>query len=200
MKKVILTSTIFILTTVLYGQDIKISVAPTVSVAPAYLAVGGPGQNPKTGFSTSIDYRLLNDKRINFGFGLCYQCGRREFVPNLNSGDMLLTTEKINLISVTLRSIYNLKKELYISFDPVVDLHVGYNSEQIIDNQTGLGLSLAFGKSIKINEAIFLNIEPRLWIHNIVPFNDINIPYRLTTAGLNIGIVFNKKIIPKLKK
>jgi hypothetical protein len=193
MEKAILTSIIITLTTVLCGQDIKISVAPTINAAPAYLAVGGPGQNIKAGFSTSADYRHITDKRVTFGFGFYYQYSQVEFVPNLNSGDMLLTTEKVNLASVIFRSIYDLKKDFYLSFDPVVDLHIGYDSEQIIDNQTGLGLSLAFGKSIKIKDTIFLNIEPRLWIHNIVPFHDINIPYRLTTAGLNIGVVFKQK-------
>lgn len=201
MKKVTLSSLIFIMTTILTGQEIKISVAPTISIAPHYQSVlGGPGQKAKAGFSTSLDYILRNDKRISFGLGLSYQYSRVEFVPNLDSGDLLLHTEKVNLFLVSFRSVFNLKRNFYLSLDPSVDFHVNYNSEQTLDKQSGLGLSLAFGKSIKIKETILLNIEPRLWIHNIIPFQDDNLPYRLTTAGLNMGLVFGQKKDQLLEK
>lgn len=136
---------------------------------------------------------LLNDKRISLGLGLSYQFSRLNFVPNLDSGGLLKHAEKVNLFSVSLKSVLNFKRNLYLSFDLTIDFHVNYNSQQTLDKQSGLGLSLAFGENIKINETILLNIEPRLWIHNIVPFCNENLPYRLTTAAINAGLVFGPK-------
>lgn len=194
MKKAILTSIILILTITLYGQEIKISVAPTVNAAPNYQGVdGGPGQKAKAGFSTTFEYSFRNDKKINLGFGLCYQFSQVEFTSNMNTGDFLGQTDKVNLLSFNLLSKYNLKKNFFLSFNPLINLDINYDTESILDNQSGLGLSLSFGKRIKLNDNILLNIEPRLWIHNIIPFNKETYTDRLTIAGLNFGLVFRQK-------
>jgi hypothetical protein len=191
MKKTILTSLVLIMTTILYGQEIKISVAPTINAGLYYQFVaGGPGQNLKAGFTTSLDYLFRNDRKINFGLGLNYHFSQVKFVPNLNSGDMPLHTENVNLISVRFKSVYKLKNLFYLSLDPFVDFHLKYDSQQTLDKQSGFGLSFGIGKNIKINEAVFINIEPKFWIHNIIPFTETNLPYRLTTLGLNVGLIF----------
>ena len=73
-------------------------------------------------------------------------------------------------------------------------MQIDYSSENSIDNQTGFGLSAGFGKNFKIKESIFINVEPRIWIHNIFTFNDGNHPLRMVTTGLNFGLVFGKKV------
>jgi hypothetical protein len=191
MTKTILTSLFFIMTTILYSQKIKISVAPTINTGLYYRFVSGsPGQYPKTGFTTSIDYLCFNDKKINFGAGLDYHFSRVEFVPGVNSGDMLLHTENVSLISFRFRSVFKLKNQFYLSIDPSIDFHLKYDNQQTLDNQSGLGLSFGIGKNIKISESLFLNIEPKLWIHNIIPFTETNITRHLTALGINFGLVF----------
>lgn len=195
MKKAFIACTCLIMTSLLYGQEFKISVAPTVSSGLYYQFVaGGPGQNLKAGFTTSFDYLILNDKRINLGFGLNYHFSKVEFVPNPNTGDMPLHTENVNLISIRFLTNLKLRNQFYISLDPSADFHLNYESQQTLDKQSGIGLSFGFGKNIKIKEAVALNIEPKLWIHNIIPFNESNLPYRLTTIGLNLGLVFGFKL------
>ena len=86
-----------------------------------------------------------------------------------------------------------------MSLAPSLDLHTNYESiinniYQTIDNQTGLGLSCGFGKNLYLTNSLFLIIEPRLWIHNIIPFHDENLPLRLTTIGLNFGLVFGHNV------
>jgi hypothetical protein len=194
MKKTLLTSFICILTTILYSQEIKVSLAPTINRGLRYTFVaGGAGQNPGVGFTTSLDYLFLGDKKINLGFGLNYHFSQVEFVPNMSAGDRPNHTENINLISFRFKSIYKLKNQFYVSLDPSVDFHLNYDSQQTLDKQTGIGLSFGFGENIKINEAINLNIEPKIWIHNIIPFTETNLPYRLTALVLNLGFVFGPK-------
>ena len=201
MRKLIISSIIFFLTTMLYGQEFKISLAPTINSALLYRFVTGdtPGQNWKAGLSTSFDYLFLNDKKINFGLGINYHFSQVEFVPNPNTGDMVLHTENVNLISLRFRTVYILKNHFYISLDPAFDLHISHDEQQMLDNQSGLGLSLGIGKNIKINDALLLNIEPKLWVHNIVPFHKESSPYRLTTIGLNFGLVFGQKSMSLLR-
>jgi hypothetical protein len=194
MKKSILISLILIQTNILSGQEIKISIAPTINAGLYYQFVaGGPGQNIKAGITTSLDYLLINDKRINFGLGLNYHFCQVEFVPNLNTQDMPLHTENVNLISARFKSVYKLINLFYISLDPTLDFHLNYDSQQTLDRQSGLGLSFGFGKNINLKESVCLNIEPRLWIHNIISFGEPNLGYRLTTLGINIGLAFNPK-------
>jgi hypothetical protein len=194
MKNAILTSLILIMTTILSGQEIKISVAPTMNNALYYRFVaGGPGRNYEPGISASIEYIFPNDKKINFGLGFCYQFSQVKFRPNMNSGSFTGQTDKVNLISINFAAICNLKKNFYLSLNPMINLQLNYKSDFITDRQNGLGLSLSIGKHFILNDKIQLNIEPKLWINNIYPFQTENLPLRLTTAGLNIGLVFGDK-------
>ncbi len=207
MKKSILTSIVFILTTILYGQQdpfgnsdqdnlnfksvIKISVSPTENIALYNQPVeGGPGRKFKPGFSTSFEYLFRSNKKINLGFGLCYQFAQAEYTPNMNTGDFTGQIDKISVISFNFSTIYKSKKDFYLSLNPMVTLQLNYNSDFITDKQTGLGLSFSVGKYFNLNDKLRLNVEPKLWIHNIVPFRNENLPLRLTIFGLNLGLVF----------
>jgi hypothetical protein len=194
MKKVTLTSLIVFLTTIIYGQEIKIAVAPTINNAFYYQPVdGGAGRKFKTGYGTSLDYIIRKDKRVNLGLGLSYQFCQVEYTPNMNTGDFIGQTDRVSLISINLISIYNLKKNFYLSLNPLIDFHLNYDTENIIDKQSGCGLSFSFGKHLKLTDRILLNLEPKLWIHNIIPFYGDQLTQRLTAAGLNVGIVFGDK-------
>lgn len=208
MKKSILTSIVFLLSTIAYGQqntagdsdknnlnsksDIKISIAPTYNIARSYeLMTGGPGVNNKPGFSTSIEYLIRSDKTINLGFGLCYQFALVEYTPNMNSGEWFTgQIEKISVLSLNFSTIIKSKNDFYLSLNPMITLQLNYNSDFITDNQSGLGLSFSVGKYFKLNDKLRLNVEPRLWINNIVPFQDEHLYKKLTTLGLNLGLVF----------
>jgi hypothetical protein len=194
MEKITLTFLALIMATFLFGQEFKVSVAPTISIALNNpFAIGGPSQSAQPGFNISTDYLFRNDKKVSFGLGLSYQFNQVRWTGHHDNNNFLPRTEKINLFSISFRSIFNFKRNFYLSLDPSVDLNSFYTSKLIIDNQTGLGLSLAFGKSIKIKKALLLNIEPRLWVHNIIPFQEENSHYRLTTTSLNIGVIFGPK-------
>lgn len=195
MKNTFIASILFILTTFLNGQKLNISVAPTINAGLYYQFVaGGPGQKIKPGFTTSIDYLFLNDNKINFGLGFNYHFSQVEFVPNINTGEMLLHAENINLISFRFKSVYKFRNQFYLSLDPSIDFHLNYDSQQTLDKQSGIGLSFGFGKNIRVNEVIDFNIEPKIWTHNIISFTDSNLLYKLTTIGLNLGLVFGPKI------
>lgn len=208
MKKSIFTAIVFLLSTIIYGQqdptgnsdqenlnsksDIKISVAPTNNIALYYQFVaGGPGVNNKPGFSTSFEYIFRSNKIINLGFGLSYQFAQVEYTANMNTGDWFTgQIDKISVLSFNFSTIVKSKNDFYLSFNPMVTLQLNYNSDFITENQSGLGLSFSVGKYFNLNDRLRLNVEPRLWIHNIVPFQDEHLYKKLTTLGLNLGLVF----------
>jgi len=208
MKKTIVTSCVFLLSMIIYGQqnpsgiidqenlnsksDFKISVAPTNNMAPYYqLVSGGAGMNNKPGFSTSFEYLFRSNKIINLGFGLCYQFAQVEYTPNMNTGDWFTgQIDKISLISFSFSTIVKSKHDFYLSLNPMITLQTNYNSDFITEDQSGLGMSVSVGKYFKLNDMLRLNIEPRLWVNNIVPFQDEHLYKKLTTLGLNLGLVF----------
>jgi hypothetical protein len=189
MKKTSMILFTLIMTTFLYGQELKVSVAPTINAGLHYQFVsGGPGQKLKAGLTTSFDYLFLNDKKVNFGIGLNYHLSQVEFIPNLNTGDMILHTENVNIVSLRFASMFKLKNQFYLSLDPSLDIQINYDTQRTLDKQSGLGISFGLGKNFKISESILLNIEPKLCIHNIIPKER-----HLTTLGLNLGLIFGPK-------
>lgn len=195
MKKSALTYFSLFMTTLLFSQELKISVAPTISDVNFYnYVIGASFGQPRFGINSNIDYLFVTNKRVEYGIGLGFQnCHVYLMTPSPSFNDYSAATEGVNILSINLRSVYNLKKDFYITLVPSLDLQVKPNDLQKINNQTGLGLSFGIGKNIKLNESLSLNIEPRLWIHNIIPANGESQPYRLTTAAINLGLVFGQK-------
>ncbi len=193
MKKTSLFYCLFIFTPVLFAQEIKISVAPTINNAFYFKAVdGGPGRNFKPGFSALLEYSFPDDKIIKLGVGICYQFAMVEYTPNMNTGNFTGQTDKLSLASVNFAAIFNLGKDFYLSLTPLISLQLNYDSNYITDRQSGPGISFSFGKHLKLNDKIKLNIEPEIRINNIIPFRSENLPLRLTSAGINFGLVFCK--------
>ncbi len=195
MKKSALTYFFLLMTTLLLSQELKISIAPTISNVHFYdYFIGATYGQPRFGINSNIDYLFVTNKRVEFGFGLGFQNSKVYLItPSPSLIDYSAATESVNILSINLRSVYNLKKDFYITLVPSLDLQIKPNDLQKINNQTGLGLSLGIGNNIKLNESLSLNIEPRIWFHNIIPNKDETIPYKLITTGLNLGLVFGQK-------
>lgn len=183
------------MTTLIFSQELKISVAPTLSNVHFYnYFIGGTYGQPRIGVNTNIDYLFITNKLVEFGFGLGFQNSHVKLVtPHPELSGYSFGTEGVNLLSINLRSAINLNKDFYITLVPSLDLQIKPNDLQKLNNQTGIGLSLGIGNNVKLNETVSLNIEPRLWIHNLIPLESVNHPYRLTTAAINLGLVFGQK-------
>jgi hypothetical protein len=76
----------------------------------------------------------------------------------------------------------------------MIALQINYVQHQITDNQSGLGLSTAIGGNFRLNDYLHFNVEPGLWMFNLIPFHDLDSPFRLAVAGINPGLALNHKI------
>ena len=193
MKKTFLFCCVIVLTTLLSAQEIRVSITPTSNVFHNKYVTGKTYGSPKLGLSTNLDYLFIKKKKFEFGFGLGYQSSRVLNLVQVSAIDLFEVSEKINLCSINLKSIYKLSKEFYLSLDPSIDFQINYDTLQITDNQAGLGLSFGVGGNFRLNNVLSFNVEPRLWIHNIIPFHDIDQPFRLSFVGINLGLVFGHK-------
>jgi len=186
MKKII--SIVFFICLSILGksQEFTIFVAPTVNNLYYYNFVkGGSSGNYKLGIYASFEYFRSKERIVTWGYGLSLQRSNVEIVPSPLNVETHI--ENFNLISGNLKVLFNLPDEYYLSVDPFIDLQLKSNTQISHYDQTGLGLSLGLGKRLLIREAISIKIEPRMWVHNIVPFVDKNLPKRLTVFGIKAG-------------
>jgi hypothetical protein len=170
------------------GQETVISFAPTLNNVFHYQFVsGGPTGNSKPGLNIAFEYVRSTTNRVSYGYGVSYQFSRVELVPE----PMIEAEphkETINLISANFKTLFNFCKGYYLSTDPLIDIQINSSTQESFGNQSGLGVSIGFGKRVLLNERFQINIEPRLWVYNVVPFVDTNIPQRLTVIGIKAGL------------
>jgi hypothetical protein len=174
-----------------YAQDIGMAIAPTISnVLYYHFEAGGPQYQANAGYNITVDCIYKSERKIHFGTSLSYQYSQFKVIPTMVSPEFVMVSEGfIYLLSFSLRTTYFTKNNYYFSLDPCVDLQL-LNSNRNVDNQSGIGLSPAFGKLFKISETVLLKIEPRLWTHNVITFSSDDHQLHLTQAGINIGFVF----------
>lgn len=170
------------------SQEIILSIAPTLNNVFHYQFVsGGSAGNSKPGFNIAFEYVRSTTNRFSYGYGVSYQFSQVEMVPGPGI-EADPHQETINLISASFKTVFNFRKGYYLSTDPLIDIQLNSSLHKSIDNQTGAGVSIGFGKRVLLNERFSVNVEPRLWVHNVVPFVDTHIPQRLTVIGLKAGL------------
>jgi len=190
MKNLILITLSVFITIILEGQELRISVAPTNNNAFYYQPVYGARYYSKPGISTSLNYIPKSEKRISLSYSLNYKIAQVEIEPWI---DPFKYTTSVSLISLNIEPVLESKRHFYFSLGPTIDVQVKKDPHEFLDDQTGLGITGGFGKKFMLKSILFINVEPRIWIHNIVPMQNDSVPLRLTIFGLNLGIGFWKK-------
>lgn len=188
MKRVLLISLLLLIGIIGKGQEMVLSLAPTLSnFAYFQFVAGGPSGNYKPGVNIAFEYVRSTTNKFSYGYGISYQFSQVEIVPQ-PFVEAEPHNETQNIISASFKTVFNFRKSYYLSADPHIGIQLNSSSQKSIDNQSGVGVSMGFGKRVLINERFSINIEPRLWVHNVVPFVDTNIPKKLTVIGLKAGL------------
>ena len=180
------------LTAGLFGQVIRISVAPTLSNALYFpTVVGGYGSDGRLGMAASFEYIRSQNTRFSYGFGIDYLHSNVEIIPAPTGEPLESHEESVNVLAVSFKGVYNLNK-VYFTANPLLDIQLPSDSQRSVDKQTGLGMSFSLGRRFQISETIGFSVEPIIWIHNIVPFIDQSAAERLVVVGLKAGISLNR--------
>ena len=194
MRKSILILSMILIAKMLHGQQFEISIGPTFNNlfhSPAI--IGFPNYNSKIGFCTGFTFTSSTENRFTFKYGINYQCAKIEIDPFIDPRfNPPPYDASINLFSLGASANLNLRHLFYIDLGPTIDLSFKNNPEESIDNQTGIGVALRFGKKFKLNDNLSFSISPNVWIHNLIPIKEKDSPSKLVVAGLNGGITFGR--------
>ena len=179
-----------------FGQNITVSINPTINSAFHYQFVAGEAIHEcEPGFISSVEYEFESSKKLSFGLGFNYQYSQ---VTVKSQYDALIEysishTEKINILSLSLNSTIKLKRNYFLSIDPFIGVQLKSPLQTSIGDQTGIGISTGFGRKFDLGKTCYLKIEPSLGINNLLPFIDRNIPQRVTSLGLKVGVEIKNK-------
>lgn len=198
MKIAFLTFGIILLSLITFSQEISFSVGPSFGIPVNYQFVsGGASKTAKIGFNSSIEYFQKNNKKVSWGFGLGFQNGRVELTPEFTGGEeeRISHIETSNILYFNAKMVFRQRERSYLSFDPLIGFQLNKTTPVSFDNQTGIGLAFSFVKTINLDEKIFLKIEPKLTVFNIIPFVATDLPQRFTSMGLNIGVGYRKPLL-----
>lgn len=193
MKRVLSIQMLLLIAIISKGQETVLSFAPTLSNVFHYQFVaGGPNANSRTGFNIAFEHINSTTNRISYGYGVSYQFSQVKLFPEPMI-EWEPKIESINLISASFKTVFNLRNSYYLSTDPLIAIQLNSSVQKSISNQTGLGISIGFGKRVIFNKKTSINIEPRLWVNNVIPFVDRNIPERLTVLGVKAGLKLGRE-------
>jgi len=188
MKRILSIQMLLLMALMSKGQETILSFAPTLNNVFHYQFVsGGSRGNSQPGLNIAFEHVRSTTNRVSYGYGISYQFSQVELVPSPGI-EANSTKETIHLVSASFKVVFNYRKGYYLSTDPLIDVQLNSPSPKSISNQSGAGISIGFGKRVLLNGRFSINIEPRLWVHNVVPFVDPNIPKRLTVFGIKAGI------------
>ncbi len=192
MKTILLTILAVLLAMEASAQEIKISISPTMNDALRLRSVdGGPNYYCRPGLNASLSYHFKTDNKINLAVGLTYQNATVKVDPFIPpQDDPLPFNESINLLSFNVGACYNFNRGFFASIDPLIHFQLDYHDDNSISNQTGIGISGGIGKKLYLKSNLSISIEPKIWIHNLIPLQEESLPLRLTVAGINIGLIF----------
>ena len=192
MKKLLISILSLTIYSSLAGQELRFSVALTSNVFHKSYDGDETYDSQARGISASIDYLHFVKNKLGLGIGLGFQQNKTNNISLTMPTEYFLSTEKINLLTISLKSKYNISRLFYFSLDPLIDFHLNYDPLQVTDNQSGLGFSTGIGGNFKLKNRLYFNVEPRLWMHNLVPFHNIDTPFRLSAVGINLGLMLDQ--------
>jgi hypothetical protein len=194
MKKILLSVSMILISMIVRGQNIEISIGPSINDLYNSPAITGlPNYKSKAGFSAGLHLTKSVEKKLTFRYGLIYQHSKIEVDPFIDPYyDPPPFNATADIFSIEIDANLNLKHNFYLCLGPTIDLQVANNPDNI-ESQTGIGLIVGFGKKIKLNNKLLLNIRPNFGLRNIITMEEKDaLKLKLMTAGLNLGIIFCK--------
>lgn len=198
MKKILLTICLISCSIFLFSQEISFSVGPNWGIPFYYRFVAGdPGKSFKTGLTANFDYEVKNTKKVSGGFGLGVQNCRVDLKPQYlgDESAIISHTENSNVLTAYYKMVFRKRQTSSLSLNPLVGIQLNKTSINSFSNQTGIGFSFSYVKKIVFNESVFLKIEPKFSVYNILPFVSTDLPERFTSVGVNIGLGFRNNVL-----
>ena len=108
-------------------------------------------------------------------------------------GDITFYGEKkLSLISIPLTMRANFLKFLFADAGTFIDFDFS-DEDEIIDNQTGMGIIMGLGAKYDFKFGMSLFANPFMRLHSLVPFVPVKNHSRLFDGGIRFGIIYDLK-------
>ncbi len=98
--------------------------------------------------------------------------------------------ERKEIVSIPFSLVLVSQNAFYISFGPQIDFEVNHWTRLLIQNQSGIGLNLAVGKTLHLADNFYLSLSPTAKIHNIVPFQSEIKNIKAIEFGFQVSLTY----------
>lgn len=152
---------------------------------------GGISYKEGLGFRVGLEYRKPLSRQVSLETGLDISNHQFNYSYTSPVGQTIESAnpEKINLLTIPLNLTMKLKNNFFFSGGLLFDFRINVIDSPKIDNQTGIGMRIRFGKEFHITERLSIFAAPLIAVHSIVPFAHDTYQHRLTEAGFCIAFV-----------
>jgi hypothetical protein len=145
-------------------------------------AIGDYGYNGQSAWMYGLSYTRTLTRTFSLETGLLYSVNKVELTTIGPRGG--LYDQNVKLISVPLYAKLSFFKYVFAQWGVMLDHETNYNSDSVINDQSGVGLALGIGGQYHIGQAnIFVN--PYFCRHAFTAQNDI------VETGVKFGVGYD---------
>ena len=146
-------------------------------------------------YSLGVNYIYPLNNWLEAETGIEYSKYNIKLFVSPDGNDRFSGESKLFLLNVPLKLRANFLKFLFADAGTFIDFDFR-SKEEIIDNQTGMGIAIGLGAKYDFKFGMSLFANPFVRLHSLAPFaSKKNYPNRLFDGGIRFGITydFNKR-------
>lgn len=149
---------------------------------------GGAAQNGQLGLLAGIGFvRNINEK-FDIGIGLDISGNSYETSYIDADGSFIFEEDlkHIKLLSIPLNFRLKMKRNFFVSAGIQYDQEIDISEDNQLDDQTGVGINIKFGKDFRLSDKTILSLSPEIIIHSIIPSHPTPFHDNMVEIGLRI--------------
>ena len=153
--------------------------------------MGGPEYQNTCGISFGIKYSLKVSSHIDLETGIYYLQNNLTIVSNYDPQNISTENETIAFLFFPFDMKYNFKKNFFVKGGMDISMDYSENKHPSINNLSGIGFDIGFGKQISIGKNFILELLPQYRIFNLIPFKQQPSHDKYSDLGFSIIINYN---------
>lgn len=149
--------------------------------------IGGPSIKAENFFGFGAHYIKEINSTFDLEIGLEYM--KHSFLVGAVYPGAVYRKENVSLVNIPVNVRANFLDYFFINGGPILDF--GYGTDNIIDNQNGIGLLLGAGVNYEFTSGISVFLNPNFKMHSLITLEEGK--NRISDSSLRIGISYSLK-------
>lgn len=154
---------------------------------------GAPNLDLQRNFELGANFYRQIGPKLKFETGLVYHYNKLTqksvFSPDV---PQVTTQYDVHLIYLPAFLRIKLSKYFFVNGGGMVDIDIsnsmGLSNSRALNNQSGLGVGLGIGGEVAVLHKFYLQVNPYLNLHGVLPVQRENYPGRILDAGIKVGV------------